>query len=179
MGIKRLIALTLILTTTLSCTCYAKPKYSEESLRLAREAGLEYDTPLEEVLRRQETLKSGQANKTPTTQNGQNKANKSLKSRNDEYRVVNGGSGVKVTDTSDELHIYSDTYNTPSNYGAKFSNDEFKVFGQDTPANDGYEESTWGELHINENYRQNVYYEPEKDKNRLEIDEYRLPWQMN
>lgn len=177
---KRLIILTLILTASLSCPCFAQG-YSEESKRLGQEAGCyvgDYD--LDEVMRRQEALKNGQANNsTPTTQNGQNKANKSLKSRNDEYRVVNGGIGVKVTDTSDELHIYSDTYNNPSNYGAKFSNDEFKVFGQDTPANDGYEESTWGELHINENYRQNVYYEPEKDKNRLEIDEYRLPWQMN
>jgi len=178
---KRLIALTLILTTTLSCTCYAKSKYSEESLRLAREAGLEYDTPLEEVLRRQEALKSGQANNsTPTTKKS---LKTSQKGANDEFHIANGTGQdtVKVTDT-DDLHIYSNDYAdgyANAYYGAKNSWDEFHTAPYDIGANDGYEESTWGQLHINENYRKDVYYEPEKDKNRLSIDQYRLPWQMN
>ena len=178
---KRLIALTLILTTILSCTCYAKPKYSEESLRLAREAGLEYDTPLEEVLRRQEALKSGQANNsTPATKKS---LKTSQKGADDEFHIANGTgqNTVKVTDT-DDLHIYSNDYAdgyANAYYGAKNSWDEFHTSPYDIGANDGYEESTWGQLHINENYRKNVYYEPEKDRNRLGIDEYRLPWQMN
>ena len=167
------LVLTLIFSIALSCPCYA----SEETHRLAREAGIEYDTPLEEVLRRQEARNQSKANNsTPTTENGQEKSQRPLKSSNDELRIY-GGDSVKVTNT-DDLHIYSNDYENPSGY-SKYSNDEFKIAGKETPANDGYEESTWGELHINENYRQNVYYEPEKDKNRLEIDEYRLPWQMN
>ena len=177
---KRMMILTIALTTLISVPAYA---YSDDSIRLGKESGVyvgDYD--LDEVMRRQEALKSGQAtNDTPNTSNGQNKANRRIKGGVDEYRVVNGGgqNSVKVTDTTDGLHIYSNDYNNPSSYGSKQSTDEFRVFGSDTPANDGHDESTWGELHINENYRQNVYYEPEKDKNRLEIDEYRLPWQLN
>ena len=180
---KRLIILTIALTTLLSCPVYAQG-YSEESKRLGQEAGCyvgDYD--LDEVMRRQEALKSGQTNNsTPTTQNGQNKANKSLKSRNDEYRIVNGGGqqSVKVTDTEDELHIYSNEYSNPSNYGAKYSYDEFKVYGSDTPANDGHDESTWGELHVNENFRQNVYYDASKENQRIKgFDEIRYVWELN
>ena len=177
---KRIIALTLILTVTLSCPCYA----TEETKRLAREAGIEYDTPLEEVLSRQEALKSGQANNsTPATKKSLKTSQKALKGANDEFHIANGTGQdtVKVTDT-DDLHIYSNEYAdgyANAYYGAKNSWDEFHTAPYDVGANDGYEESTWGELHINRNYRKNVYYEPEKDRNRLGIDEYRLPWQMN
>ena len=176
MGIKRLIALTLILTTTLSCTCYAKPKYSEESLRLAREAGLEYDTPLEEVLRRQEALKSGQANNSTPT------AKKSLKTSqkgaNDEFHIANGTGQdtVKVTDT-DDLHIYSNDYAdgyANAYYGAKNSWDEFHTSPYDIGANDGYGAGGFDEIHINENFRQNVW-KPDHKVLRLGIDEFRLP----
>ena len=181
---KRIIALTFILTA-ISCPCYAQPKYSEETLKLMREAGLAQDNSLETIMSRQEALQRDKANNsTPTTQTGLNGANRRVVvGGNDELHIeqsaVNNNKSVKVTDTSDGLHIYSNEYNTPSSYGAKYSTDEFRVFGQDTPANDGHDESTWGELHINERYRQNVYYEPEKDKNRLSIDEYRLPWMLN
>ena len=180
---KRLIILTIALTTLLSVPVYAQG-YSEETHRLAREAGIEYDTPLEEVLRRQEARNQSKANNsTPTTENGQEKPQSPLKGANDEFHIANGTGQdtVKVTDT-DGLHIYSNDYAdgyANAYYGAKNNYDEFHTAPYDIGANDGYEESTWGELHINRNYRQNVYYEPEKDKNRLEIDEYRLPWQMN
>lgn len=176
---KRIIALTLIFGIVLSCPCYA----SEETHRLAREAGIEYDTPLEEVLRRQEARNQSKANNsTPTTENGQEKSQRPLKSSNDELRIYGTGQDtVKVTDT-DGLHIYSNDYAdgyANAYYGAKNSYDEFHTAPYDIDANDGHDESTWGELHINENYRKNVYYEPERDKYRLGIDEYRLPWQMN
>lgn len=186
---RRIIALTLILTASLSCPCFAQG-YSEESKRLGQEAGCyvgDYD--LDEVLARQEALKNGQANNsTPTTQNGQNKANKPVTGRIkggvDEYRVIpqGGNESTKITDTKDGLHIYSNEYAdgyANAYYGSKNSYDEFHTAPYDIGANDGYDESTFGELHINRNYRQNVYYEPERDKYRLDIDEYRLPWQMN
>lgn len=178
---KRIIALTLILTTTFSYPCHAKPQYSEATKKLMQEAGQVIDYDVDEVMSRQEARRQAQANKsTPTTQNGQNGASRTLKTANDEYRIfADSGQSVKVTDTSDELHIYSNEYGQDRSYGAKNSWDEFHTAPYDISANDGYEDSTWGELHINENYRQNVYYEPEKDRNRLGIDEYRLPWQMN
>lgn len=177
---KKALVLTLIFSIALSCPCYA----SEETHRLAREAGIEYDTPLEEVLRRQEARNQSKTNNsTPTTENSREKAQRPLKSSVDEYRVIpqGGNESTQVTDT-DGLHIYSNDYAdgyTNAYYGAKNSYDEFHTTPYDIGANDGYDESTWGELHINRNYRKDVYYEPEKDKNRLGIDEYRLPWQMN
>lgn len=174
---KRLIILTAILTIALSYPAMAYPQYSEESKQLGRQAGLEYDVPLEEIMRRQEALKGGQANKTtPNTSEGQEKANKTLKSRNDEYHIANGTGkqSVKVTDT-DDLHIYSNDYNSPSNYGAKYSYDEFRVGGKDTLANDGYGEGAIDELHINENYRQYVWH-PKNRGNRIkDFDEFKYP----
>jgi len=185
---KRILVLTLIFSISLSHPCYAKG-YSEETKRLMQEAGLGQEHSLEDILSRQEALKSGQTNNsTPVTQNGQNKANKPvtrrIKGGVDEYRIVAGGGNgsTQITDTNDGLHIYSNDYANGYNnayYGSKQSTDEFHTTPYDIKANDGYNESTWGELHINENYRKNVYYEPERDKYRLGIDEYRLPWMMN
>ena len=173
---KRLIILTIITTTLLSYPAMAYPQYSEESKKLGQQAGLEFDVPLEEVLSRQEVRKNGQANKTtPNTSEGQEKANKSLKTRNDEYRVVKGGgkNSVKVTDTSDELHIYSNEYNNPTGY-SKRSYDEFSIGGKDTPANDGYSKDNFDELHIDPMY-QGKLWKPDHEVKRLSIDEIRLP----
>lgn len=178
---KRVLILTAILTIALSSPVYAD--YSPESKRLGEEAGLAMEYDLDEIMARQDALKQQRANKsTLVSENALKTSNKSLKSRNDEYRIVSGGgkNSVKVTDTEDELHIYSNTYSNPTNYGAKYSTDEFRVFGMDTPANDGHDESTWGELHINRNYRKNVFYEPEKESKRIQgFDELRYVWELN
>ena len=42
--------------------------------------------------------------------------------------------------------------------GAKFSNDEFRITPNDKAPDDGYNSSTWGELHINSHYARNVYH---------------------
>ena len=176
---KRIIALTLILTA-ISCPCYAQPKYSEETLKLMREAGLAQDNSLETIMSRQEALQRDKANNsTPTTQTGLNGANRRVVvGGNDELHIeqsaVNNNKSVKVTDTSDGLHIYSNDYNNPSSYGAKYSTDEFRVFGQDTLANDGYGEGGFDELHINENFRNQVW-KPDHKILRLSIDEFKLP----
>jgi hypothetical protein len=165
---KRILVLTLIFSISLSYPVYAKPQYSPETLRLMQEAGIEYNTPVNEVMNRQEALKSGKGNKTTSVNK---KTRKTAKT--DEYKVY-GKQSVKVTDTSDGLHIYNNDYNSPSNYGAKYSTDEFRVYGQDSPANDGYGEGGFDELHINENYRQNVW-KPDHKILRLGIDQFKLP----
>ena len=182
---KRAIILTLILTASLSCPCFAQG-YSEESIKLGKESGVyvgDYD--LEAVLSRQEALKSGQANNsTPTTENGQEKASSTttrrIKGGVDEYRVVAGGGkdSTQVTDTKDELHVYSNEYANSynnANYGAKNSTDEFHTAPYDIDANDGYKSVNFDESHINENYKQNVWH-PEHRGNRLEgFDEWHYP----
>jgi hypothetical protein len=177
---KRAIILTIALTTLLSVPVYAQG-YSEESKRLGQEAGCyvgDYD--LDEVLARQEALKNGQANNsTPTTQNGQNKANKPVTGRIkggvDEYRVIpqGGNESTKITDTKDGLHIYSNEYSNPTGY-SKYSNDEFSIRGQDTPANDRYNEDSFDQLHIDKIYQDRLWY-PENEVKRLSIDQFRLP----
>lgn len=168
---KRLIILTIALTTLLSVPVYAQG-YSEETHRLAREAGIEYDTPLEEVLRRQETRNQSKVNNsTPNTENGQEKPQRPLKNSNDELRIY-GGDSVKVTNT-DDLHIYSNDYENPSGY-SKYSNDEFKIAGKETPANDGYSKENFDELHIDPVYQKKLW-KPENEVIRLSIDEFRLP----
>ena len=181
---KRAIILTIALTTLLSVPVYAQG-YSEESKRLGQEAGCyvgDYD--LDEVMRRQEALKSGQANNsTPAIQNGQNKANSTttrrIKGGVDEYRVVVGGGNdsVQVTDTKDELHVYSNEYANGynnANYGAKNSYDEFHTAPYDIDANDGYGTGGFDEIHVNENYRDQVW-KPDYKVQRLDIDQFKLP----
>lgn len=183
---KRIIALTLtLILSIMTIPAYA---YSDESIRLGKEAGCyvgDYD--LDEVLARQEALKNGQANNsTPTTQNGQNKANKPvtrrIKGGVDEYRVIpqGGNESTKITDTKDGLHIYSNEYAdgyANAYYGSKNSYDEFHTAPYDIGANDGYKHGDIDELHINENYRQNVW-KPDYDVYRISIDEFRLPNEM-
>lgn len=178
---RRIFALTMIITILLSYPCYAYPKYDAETERLMREAGLQVDYDLDSIMERQDALYGNKGTTgTPTTQKSvrtsQSGSKRSLKTSNDEYKVVNGGgnNSVKVTDTEDELHIYSNTYSNPTNYGAKYSTDEFRVFGQDSPANDGYGEGGFDELHINENFRYRVW-KPDHEVLRLGIDEIKLP----
>ncbi len=112
-----------------------------------------------------------------------------LKSSTDEYNInkpayekaKKSGSqkSVTVTDTEDELHIYSDDYaGQGRDYGAKFSTDEFHTAPVDIKANDGYKKGGFDELHINENYAGRVWH-PSKPVYRIEgFDEFRLPNEM-
>lgn len=172
---KRILVLTLIFSISLSYPCYAKG-YSEETKRLMQEAGLGQEHSLEDILSRQEALKSGQANNsTPITQNGQNKAIRRIKGGFDEYRVTpgQGQQSTSITDTNDGLHIYSNDYENPTGY-SKYSYDEFSIGGKDTPSNDGYGANGFDELHIDPYYRKNVW-KPDHKVLRIGIDEYRLP----
>ena len=176
---KRTIILTIALTTLLSTPCYALPEYSEETKRLMQEAGLGQEYTVDEIMARQEALKSGQTNNsTPTNQNTVKTSNRRLKGSIDEYRVASGTGqqSVQVTDTKDGLHVYSDSYANgykSANYGSKNSYDEFHTAPYDIDANDGYEEGRFDELHINENYKQNVWH-PENRGNRIAgFDEFK------
>lgn len=84
-----------------------------------------------------------------------------------------------MTDTAEGLHIYRNEHSGQNrNYGAKYSYDEFRTAPVDIPANDGYKSGGFDELHINEKYRQNVWY-PEHRGNRIEgFDEFRYPDEM-
>ena len=163
----RTIILTLILTMIATIPAFAgTSKYSPETERLMREAGLQVDElEWEEIDRRQQEYRKRKQNNT---------------SSNDELHIRGNNSGsVAVTDTADELHIYSNEYaNQSSNYGAKYSYDEFHTAPKDIQANDGYGAGGFDELHINENYRQYVWH-PEHRGNRIQgFDEFRYPDEM-
>ncbi len=170
---KRALTLTLILTVILTILstipAYAARRgLSEETKRLMREAGLQVDElEWEEIDRRQQEYRK----------NRQNSA-----SSNDELHIRSNGAvggSVAVTDTADGLHIYSNEYADQSrNYGSKNSYDEFHTAPVDIPANDGYGAGGFDELHINENYRQNVWH-PEHRGFRIQgFDEFRYPDEM-
>lgn len=175
---KRLIVLSLLATTLISSTVYARP-LSESTRKLMQEAGIEYDVPVEEVLRRQEAIKSGKAYKsTLDTEKRQIDTNNAYSTATDEYRITSSGGkqSTRVTDT-DDLHIYNNNYGQKRSYGSKQSTDEFHTAPVDIDANDGYGAGGFDELHINENFRQNVW-QPDHKINRLTIDEFRLPSDM-
>ena len=65
---KKLLAFTLIFTLAFSVNTCALPQYSAETQKLMQEAGIEYDTPLDEVMRRQEAYKKNKS--TPTQEIG-------------------------------------------------------------------------------------------------------------
>ena len=146
---------------------YANWEYSEESKRLGKEAGLQMEElEWEEIDRRQQEYWR----------------RKNSTSSNDELHIRSNGStsgAVAVTDTADSLHIYSNEYASQSqNYGSKNSYDEFHTAPKAIPANDGYKSGGFDELHINENYRQNVWH-PEHRGNRISgFDEFRYPDEM-
>ncbi|MBR1524601.1 MAG: hypothetical protein IJ641_09135 [Lachnospiraceae bacterium] len=165
---KRIILLAAIMTILYAVPAYAKPEYNEETKHLMREAGIQVDElEWEEIYRRQQEYQKRRQNST---------------SYNDELLIrsngLNSGS-VAATDTVEDLHIYSNEYASQSrNYGAKYSYDEFHTAPVDIPANDGYGAGGFDELHINENYRQNVWH-PEHRGGRIQgFDEFRYPDEM-
>lgn len=163
---KRIIILAAVMTIIYAIPAYAKPEYSEETKRLMREADLQVgEFKWEEIDRRQQEYQKRRQNST---------------SSNDELHIRSNTSGsVAVTDTADGLHIYSNEYaNQSRNYGAKYSYDEFHTAPYDIPANDCYGAGGFDELHINENYRQNVWH-PERRGGRIQgFDEFRYPDEM-
>ena len=165
---KRAIILMIILSTLTVTSVYASPKYSVETERLMREAGLQVDElEWEEINRRQQEHRKRKQNST---------------SSNDELHIRNIGNSsesVAVTETADGLQVYNNEYaNQSSNYGSKYSYDEFHTAPKDISANDGYGGGGFDELHINENYRQNVWH-PEHRGNRIQgFDEFRYPDDM-
>ena len=125
---KKIVLLVMVLSIALiKCDpVYAIPKYSEETQRLMREAGLEMDNDWETISRNQEAYRKRKAEK--------NRANS--------YSSVN-----------DELHT------APA----------------EQKANDGYRYGNFDELHINENYRNDVW-QPAQPVYRLNgFDEFHLP----
>lgn len=164
---KRIVILAAIMTIIYVVPAYAKPEYSEETKRLMREAGLQVDElEWEEIDGRQQEYQKRKQNST---------------SSNDELHIRGNNSGLvaAVTDTADSLHIYSNEYaNQSRSYGAKYSYDEFHTAPYDILANDGYGAGGFDELHINENYRQNVWH-PEHRGYRIQgFDEFRYPDEM-
>lgn len=166
---KRAIILSFVLSLLAVTPAFAgTSRYDSETERLMREAGLQVDElEWEEIDRRQQEYMRRRDGGT---------------SSNDELHVRSGGSGsgsVAVTDTADELHVYSNDYAAQnSSYGAKYSYDEFHTAPKDIEANDGYGAGGFDELHINENYRSRVWH-PKHRGNRIEgFDEFRFPDEM-
>ena len=166
---KKVLILTVIMTILSTIPAYAaRGEYSEETRRLMREAGLQVDEPeWEEIDRRQQEYMRRRDGGT---------------SSNDELHVRSSGSeggSVAVTDTADELHVYSNDYAAQNiSYGARYSYDEFHTAPKDIEANDGYGAGGFDELHINENYRSRVWH-PKHRGNRIEgFDEFRFPDEM-
>ena len=88
-----------------------------------------------------------------------------------EYRKKrdSGQSAYEAAISSNQGQVQS------GDYGSKNSYDEFHTSPVDIPANDGYKSGNFDELHINENYRQNVWH-PENRGFRLNgFDEFHYP----
>lgn len=166
---KRAIILSVVLSLLTVTPAFAgASRYDPETERLMREAGLQVDElEWEEIDRRQQEYMRRRDGGT---------------SSNDELHVRSSGSdsgSVAVTDTADELHVYSNDYAAQNiSYGAKYSYDEFHTAPKDIEANDGYGTGGFDELHINENYRSRVWH-PKHRGNRIEgFDEFRFPDEM-
>jgi len=124
---RKFLSLTIILTLAFSVNIYAYPQYSAETQKLMQETGIEYNVPLDEVMRRQETYKK-------------NKANKSTPSQNTAVKSAN--------------------------------NPNPAIPNQD-------KEKSWGELRINSNYSDQVYYNPDHGSRMEGFDEFRYVWELN
>ena len=124
---KKILSLTIILTLAFSVNIYAYPQYSAETQKLMQEAGIEYNVPLDEVMRRQENYKKNKANKSTPSQN----------------------TAVKSTNTPNPA-----------------------IPNQD-------KEKSWGELRINSNYSDQVYYNPDHGSRMEGFDEFRYVWELN
>ncbi|MCR5747904.1 MAG: hypothetical protein K6G03_09365 [Lachnospiraceae bacterium] len=181
--IKKIMIMTVISVFSFSTIVYGRPEFSEATKQLMREAGMRTEEcDLNEIMQRQEALKRRKAAASQTNdQISTDHSERTAKSGNDEYRLSEGGGAetVAVTDT-DDLHIYSDEYAENYDgafYGSKNSYDEFHTAPYDIKSNDGYRSGGFDELHINENYRDQVW-RPSTKVYRLGIDEFRLPNEM-
>ncbi len=142
------VALAIVLSFILNVSAFAIPELSPETRRLCEEAGLEFDVPLEEIMRRQEEYNR----------------KKAMKSEGESSQTPAYGQPGQKT--------------TVSAPGAIFSYDELHIGGRNTAPNDGYGSGGFDELHVNENYRQNVYH-PEHRGFRMEgFDEFRYVDEM-
>lgn len=158
---KRVIAVTLIITVMITTPCYAA----------ARRIRRYHNARTAEIQRRQ--------NEADEKRKAQSQ------SKNDELRIritpESSDETVAITDTTgtDELHISSNEYATQTqDYGAKYSYDEFHTAPKDIQPNDGYKSGGFDELHINENYLGNVYH-PDHRGYRIEgFDEFRYVDEM-
>ena len=166
----RAIILSLTMSILLAVPAYAGiGDYSEETKRLMREAGLQTEElEWEEINRRQQEYRERKSNSTAS---------------NDELHIRRNGSSnsesVAVTNTSDGLHVYSNEYASQSrDYGSKNSYDEFHTAPKDISPNDGYKSGGFDELHINENYRQNVWHPKHRGYRINGFDEFRYPDEM-
>lgn len=140
---KHFIVVTIIFIVAISTPVMALPQYSAETQKLLKDAGIEYNTPLDEVMSRQ---------------------------RDRQMRL-------NKKDISESANKNDITVNIPN--GAKYSGDEFHTVPIDKAADDGYDNSTWGELHINSNYAANVYH-PNPTGTRLKgFDELRYVDDLN
>lgn len=120
---KKIIIFTLILTLAISTPAIAKPQYSAETQKLMQESGIEYNVPVDEVMKRQEDYKK---NRKPTP----------------------------TQDTAPKAT------NNPA------------IPNQD-------KEKSWGELRINSNYSDRVYYNPNHGSRMEGFDEFRYVWELN
>ncbi len=140
--------LSIVLSFVMNVSVFAIPELSPETRRLCEEAGLEFDVPLEEIMRRQEEYNRKKAMKRA----GENDP-------------------VKTSGQPDQQA-------TVSAPGAIFSYDELRIGGRNTAPNDGYGSGGFDELHINENYRQNVYHSENRGFRMEGFDEFRFVDEM-
>ena len=140
-----LISLILPLSLFMSVPVSAQIKYSQETQKLMKEAGIEYDNSWEEISRRQAEMQKMRSlkKKDSSGQSGQDKA------------------GAEA----DKNEV-------------KYSFDEYRIGGSQTIPNDGYKSGGFDELHINENYKQNVYHPTDRGFRMEGFDEFRYVDEM-
>ncbi len=166
---RRLIVMSLLTCILMSSAVYAAPACGEALKQMNKGYNAASSN----------TPKKDDAGGVPAAGRRQEKQRKTYKSNVDEYRISSSGGSqsVRVSDT-DDLHIYNNNYGQKRSYGSKQSTDEFHTAPVDIHANDGYAENGFDELHVNENYRQNVW-QPDEPVQRLNgFDEFRLPSDM-
>ena len=140
-----LISLILPLSLFMSVPVSAQIKYSQETQKLMKEAGIEYDNSWEEISRRQAEMQKMRSlkKKDSSGQSGQDKA------------------GAEADKN-----------------GVKYSYDEYRISGSQTAPNNGYKSGGFDELHINENYKQNVYHPTDRGFRMEGFDEFRYVDEM-
>ncbi|MCR5650222.1 MAG: hypothetical protein K6F86_03480 [Lachnospiraceae bacterium] len=81
-------------------------------------------------------------------------------------KAVSGKASVKTTSGQGNI------------YGAKSSYDEFHTAPVDIPANDNYRSGSFDELHVNENYSQDVWHPEDRGMRINGFDEFHFPDEM-